>query len=191
MVNGGMLEIDAEAGEEQLVERVAAIDVAKASAVVCVRVAHASIAGRRVTRVWEVHSTTNAIIALAEGSSARIQRNRAGGNLVPRPLPGRTSCHSARVWLLLLRRPAVALSDNEEWSLYGAPWLQPVAISRKSTERRSGRNKPKPLPWVATSCRNERMVRVVPPTCERGGHSPGSARSVKSCESEGRQDLTG
>jgi transposase len=65
-VNGGMLEIDAEAGEEQLVERVAAIDVAKASAMVCVRVAHASIAGRRVTRVWEVSSTTNAISALAE-----------------------------------------------------------------------------------------------------------------------------
>jgi transposase len=65
-VNGGMLEIDAEAGEEQQLERVAAIDVAKASAVVCVRVAHASIAGRRVTRVWEVRSTTNAIIALAE-----------------------------------------------------------------------------------------------------------------------------
>jgi transposase len=61
-----MLEIDAEAGEEQLVERVAAIDVAKASAMVCVRVAHASIAGRRVTRVWEVSSTTNAISALAE-----------------------------------------------------------------------------------------------------------------------------
>jgi hypothetical protein len=40
----------------------------------------------------------------------------------------------------------------------GAPWLQPVAISRKSTECRSGRNKPKPLPWVATSCRSERMV---------------------------------
>jgi hypothetical protein len=70
-----MLEIDAEAGEEQLVERVAAIDVAKASAVVCVRVAHASIAGRRVTRVWEVRSTTNAIIALAEQlAGERIER---------------------------------------------------------------------------------------------------------------------
>ncbi len=75
MVNGGMLEIDAEAGEEQLVERVAAIDVAKASAVVCVRVGHASIAGRRVTRVWEVRSTTNAIIALAEQlAGERIER---------------------------------------------------------------------------------------------------------------------
>jgi transposase len=75
VVNGGVLEIDAEAGEERLVERVAAIDVAKASAVVCVRVAHASIAGRRVTRVWEVRSTTNAIVALAERLALeRIER---------------------------------------------------------------------------------------------------------------------
>jgi transposase len=75
VVNGGMLEIDTEAGEEQLVERVAAIDVGKASAVVCVRVAHASIRGRRVTRVWEVHATTNAIIALAEQlAGERIER---------------------------------------------------------------------------------------------------------------------
>jgi hypothetical protein len=35
-MNAGMLEIDAETGEEQLLGRVAAIDVAKASAVVCV-----------------------------------------------------------------------------------------------------------------------------------------------------------
>jgi transposase len=42
---------------------------------VCVRVGHASIAGRRVTRVWEVRSTTNAVIALAEQlAAARIER---------------------------------------------------------------------------------------------------------------------
>ena len=40
-------------------------------------------------------------------------------------------------------------------SLYGAPWLQPVAINGKSTEARNGKNKAKPLPWVATSCRSE------------------------------------
>ena len=39
-------------------ERVAAIDVAKASGEVCTRVPHASVPGRRVTRVWEVGSTT-------------------------------------------------------------------------------------------------------------------------------------
>jgi transposase len=49
---------------EQLVARVAAIDVAKASGMVCTRVPHASTQGRRVTKVWEVPATTGAIIEL-------------------------------------------------------------------------------------------------------------------------------
>jgi hypothetical protein len=53
----------------------------------------------------------------------------------------------------------VAISDNEGWSLYGAPWLQPVAISGKSERRGSRGNKPEPLPWVATSCLRCSMVR--------------------------------
>ncbi len=61
-----VLEIDADGDGEQVVERVAAVDVAKASGMLCTRVPHASVAGRRVTRVWEVRSTTNAIIALAD-----------------------------------------------------------------------------------------------------------------------------
>ena len=61
-----VLEIDADGHGDQVVERVAAVDVAKASGMVCTRVPHASVAGRRVTKVWEVRSTTNAIIALAD-----------------------------------------------------------------------------------------------------------------------------
>jgi transposase len=57
--------IEAEGEGDQVVERVAAVDVAKASAMVCTRVPHPSVAGRRLTRVSEVRSTTNAIIALA------------------------------------------------------------------------------------------------------------------------------
>jgi transposase len=49
---------------EQLVARVVAIDVAKASGMVCTRVPHASAQGRRVTKVWEVPATTGAIIEL-------------------------------------------------------------------------------------------------------------------------------
>src|SRR5918994_458192 len=51
---------------EQIVERVAAIDVAKASGMVCTRVPHAAKAGKRITRVWQVGSTTNQILELAE-----------------------------------------------------------------------------------------------------------------------------
>jgi transposase len=51
---------------EQIVERVAAIDVAKASGMVCTRVPHQTTPGKRITRVWEVAARTNAIIALAD-----------------------------------------------------------------------------------------------------------------------------
>jgi transposase len=61
--DGRQVEVDE---HEQIVERVAAIDVAKASGVVCTRVPHQTTAGRRSTRVWEVAATTNAIIELAE-----------------------------------------------------------------------------------------------------------------------------
>jgi transposase len=49
---------------EQVVERVAAVDVARASGMVCTRVPHPSRPGRRRTRVWEVDATTNAVIEL-------------------------------------------------------------------------------------------------------------------------------
>lgn len=55
-------EIDADQGEEVL-ERVGAIDVAKASGKVCVRIPGQT---RRTTRVWDVPATTRAIMALAD-----------------------------------------------------------------------------------------------------------------------------
>jgi len=61
--------------QEEILERVAAVDVAKASAMVCMRLPHPSIARRRVTKVWEVAATTNAIMALAdELAEASIER---------------------------------------------------------------------------------------------------------------------
>ena len=51
---------------EQILERVAAVDVAKATGMVCTRVPDDSRPGRRVSRVWEVAATTNAIIKLGE-----------------------------------------------------------------------------------------------------------------------------
>jgi len=53
-------------GHELIVERVAAIDVAKASGMVCVRVPHESRPGRRVSRVWEVAATTGAVTGLGD-----------------------------------------------------------------------------------------------------------------------------
>lgn len=51
---------------EQILERVAAIDVAKATGMVCTRVPHNSRPGRRLTKVWEIPATTSAIIELGE-----------------------------------------------------------------------------------------------------------------------------
>jgi len=51
---------------EQILERVAAVDVAKASGMACTRVPHPERPGRRRTLVWEVPAATNAVLELAE-----------------------------------------------------------------------------------------------------------------------------
>src|SRR6516225_2698373 len=51
---------------EQVLERVAAVDVAKASGMVCTRVPDPARPGKRRTRVWQVDATTNAILELAD-----------------------------------------------------------------------------------------------------------------------------
>jgi transposase len=58
-------EIEDEA-HEQILERVAAVDVGKASGMVCTRVPHQSRPGKRRTRVWEVDATTKAVLELGE-----------------------------------------------------------------------------------------------------------------------------
>lgn len=63
------------AEEHEVVERVAAIDVAKATGMVCTRVPHVTSAGKRVTKVWEVKATTKGITELAEHLVAeRVER---------------------------------------------------------------------------------------------------------------------
>jgi len=51
---------------ERILNCAAAIDVAKATGMVCVRRPHPSIEGRRTSRVWEVESTTNSILGLGD-----------------------------------------------------------------------------------------------------------------------------
>jgi transposase len=69
---GQQVEVDE---HEEIVARVAAIDVAKASGMVCTRVPHQAKPGKRITRVWQVGSTTNQILELAEQLAGQgIQR---------------------------------------------------------------------------------------------------------------------
>jgi hypothetical protein len=55
-----------DAEHEQLVERVCAIDVAKASGKVCTRLPRDGMPGRRVSKVWDVPATTRAVIDLGD-----------------------------------------------------------------------------------------------------------------------------
>ncbi|MGI5141594.1 MULTISPECIES: IS110 family transposase [unclassified Streptomyces] len=56
----------AEEQDDGTVARVAAIDIAKASGMVCLRVPHDTIEGRRVQEVWNVAATTNVILELGD-----------------------------------------------------------------------------------------------------------------------------
>jgi hypothetical protein len=55
-----------DADHELIIERVAAIDVAKASGKVCLRLPRPGRAGHRVSRVWDVEATTAAVCELAD-----------------------------------------------------------------------------------------------------------------------------
>src|SRR6266702_1934310 len=55
-----------DADHELMIERVCAVDVAKASGKVCVRVPHQSTPGRRVSKVWDVAAMTGAVTELGE-----------------------------------------------------------------------------------------------------------------------------
>ncbi|WP_326700550.1 transposase [Streptomyces sp. NBC_01754] len=61
--SGGTEEIEQ---AEELVARVAAIDIAKASGMVCVRVPHEDQPGKRVQRVFNTVATSGAILDLAD-----------------------------------------------------------------------------------------------------------------------------
>ncbi|MEU6722062.1 IS110 family transposase [Nonomuraea sp. NPDC046802] len=54
-----------DAEHEQMFQRVCAVDVAKDAGKVCVRVPASSASGRRVSKVWEVKATFNAVTELA------------------------------------------------------------------------------------------------------------------------------
>jgi transposase len=64
-----------DADQESLIERVCAVDVAKATGKVCLRVPHPVTTGRRVSRVWDVPATLAAVSDLAaELVVARVER---------------------------------------------------------------------------------------------------------------------
>ncbi|MGH9223787.1 MAG: hypothetical protein ACRD2W_08380 [Acidimicrobiales bacterium] len=59
------VEVEVDEGQ-RIVARVCPIDVAKSTGMICTRVPHGSVAGRRVTKVWEVKATTKGLAELAD-----------------------------------------------------------------------------------------------------------------------------
>src|SRR5207247_9115303 len=70
----------------------------------------------------------------------RVGDRRASGSLAPE-LSGAQRSRPSNTY--------AAKADNRRWSLYGAPWLQPMAVSGKWTDGRNRTNKRKPSPPVA------------------------------------------
>ncbi len=64
-------EVLADEEHERVWDRVAAVDIAKASGVVCTRLPDEDRPGRRKTHVWTVQATTGAIIELGDYLRAR------------------------------------------------------------------------------------------------------------------------
>jgi transposase len=64
-------EVQADEEHERVWERVAAVDIAKASGVACTRVPDEDRPGRRKTHVWTVQATSKAVIELGDYLRAR------------------------------------------------------------------------------------------------------------------------
>jgi transposase len=85
-------------GHEQILERVAAVDVAKASGMVCVRVPREDQPGRRRTRVWQVEATSGAVLELADHLvRERVQKVTLESTSVIRG-SNKISSHLGRSW---------------------------------------------------------------------------------------------
>src|SRR6266542_2094618 len=89
--------------QDEAHEQVAAVDVAKASGMVCTRVPHPSQPGRRLTKVWEVAATTGAIIELGDHLAGLGRgRMKAKHAALVQALTGRFDDHHAELARLLL-----------------------------------------------------------------------------------------
>jgi hypothetical protein len=103
--------------------------------------------GRDRTRRTDTNRTgtpsKRARLSRSPGDPQSPRRRRAPSATRATDLPGSEDEHAQ------LHRRDCAKSSSRGWSLYGAPWLQPVAISSKSADPRNRKNKRNPLPPAA------------------------------------------
>ncbi|MFE3527358.1 transposase, partial [Streptomyces sp. NPDC059161] len=110
--------------DDGTVVRVAAVDIGKASGMVCLRVPHDTIEGRRIQKVWTVASTTNAILELGDTlvcqGVERIVMAEIGADMNRFPTPE----HSVS-WAKLYPRTIQSGAKNTSGPAgQGNPWLK-------------------------------------------------------------------
>jgi transposase len=141
--DSGQVHVDA--ADVEIVARVAAIDVAKDSGMVCTRVPDPVHAGKRITRVWSVPSRTRTIVELAKRlASEGIERVVLEATSdYWRPFYYLLEAQGLTVWLVNARdvknvpgRPktdkldAVWLAKLNERGMLRASFVPPVEIRR-------------------------------------------------------------
>lgn len=132
------------AEHELVIDRVAAIDAAKASGKVCVRIGGRG--GRRVSRVWDVAATSGAVAELADYLvGERIEKVTV------------ESTSDWRIWFYLLEAAGLAVQ------LVNARDVKNVPGARKTTNwTRSGwPSSPKRACCDRVSCRRRRSASCV------------------------------
>jgi transposase len=136
-VSGEVEQIEGE-DEEQIVERVAAIDVGKGSGQVCTRLPHPSIPARRVTRVWNVQATTNAVSVLAEQLAEQgIERVVVESTSdYWRPFVYLLQAQGLTVWLVNAREvkqvPGRPKTDKSAWAAAHQGADEMLAVTRRA-----------------------------------------------------------
>ena len=71
---------------------------------------------------------------------------------MPELLTASPKAKGSRMRISRSERSEFASTDDKRWSLYGAPWLQPVASNGKFPGRSNRKSKRNPLPPAAIGC---------------------------------------
>jgi len=127
---------------EQILDRVAAIDVAKASGMVCTRVPHPSRPGKKRTRVWEVSATTGAVLELAD---------HLAGEGIEKVTLESTSDYW-RIWYYLLEAAGLSVQLVNARDVKNVPGRPKTDLLTEHSGVPAGHRQGGPLPLMLPTC---------------------------------------
>ena len=149
---------------EQIMERVCAIDVAKDSGKVCVRLPAESGSGRRVSKVWDVPARTKAVIELGDHLACQgIQK-----------VTVESTSDYWRIWFYLLEARGLdvqLVNARDVKNVPGRPKTDLLTELPEGVGRFGGR----PGSWVDTVPGHDRTCRRPSGSVAFGGAEAGSA----------------